>query len=120
MIIPTIVDPFPNNKKDIMTKLVGISLTTLLRFPIFETKLVWVCPYFLTAPSAGFIALPYVFNSCCGWRRHFLLAICINVSSLPLSFLENKTKLQELFLTQFHLMTGSVSQIIPMLEKEEE
>lgn len=57
-----IVDPFSNNKKDIMIKLVGISLMTLLRFSIFEKKLVWVCLYFLTAPSAGFIALPYVFK----------------------------------------------------------
>lgn len=67
-----IIDPFPNNKKDIMIKLVCISLMTLLRFSVCETELVWVCSYFLAAPSAGFIALPYVFNSCYGWRRHLL------------------------------------------------
>lgn len=103
-----IVGPLSNNKKDITIKLVGISLMALLRFSICETKLEWVCPYFLTAPSTGFIALPYVFNSCYGWRTHLLLGICINVSSLPLSFLENKMQLQELFLTEFHLMTDSV------------
>lgn len=85
-----IVDPLSNNKMDITIKLVGICLMTLLRFSIFETKSVWVCLCFLAAPSAGFIALPYVFNSCYGWRRHLLLAIHIDVSSLPLSFLENK------------------------------
>lgn len=39
-------------------------------------------PPLLASQSAGFIALPHAFNSQYGWRKHFLLGICTNVSSV--------------------------------------